>query len=66
MFRTLVGLIVLVALAGFGWWVAHPTTSKRTSTSSTSASGPTTTTTVIPSTFTVPPTALIATLHGPA
>jgi hypothetical protein len=65
-FRTLVGLIVLVALVGFGWWVAHPTTSKHTSTSSTSASGATTTSTVIPSTFTVPPTALIATLHGPA
>jgi hypothetical protein len=63
--RTFVGLIVLVALVAGGLWVAHLTTAKQAPTASTTGSHPTTTV-VIPSTFTVPPTALIATLHGPA
>jgi len=64
--RTFVGLIALVALVVGGLWIAHPTTSKQASTAPPRGSRPTTTIGVIPSTFTVPPTALIATLHGPA
>jgi len=64
--RTSVGLIVLVALVVAGLWIAHLTTSKQASTAPPRGSRPTTTIGVIPSTFTVPPTALIATLHGPA
>ena len=64
--RTFVGLIVLVALVVGGLWVAHLTTAKQAPNASTTGSHPTTTIGVIPSTFTVPPTALIATLHGPA
>lgn len=63
--RTLVGLIAVVVLVVGGLWVAHRTTPKHASTATTRGPGPTTTITVIPSTFTVPPTALIATLHGP-
>jgi len=64
--RTVAGLIVLVALVVGGLWVAHSTTSKQASTASPRGSRPATTIGVIPPTFTVPPTALIATLHGPA
>ena len=63
---TCVGLIVVVALVVCALWLAHLTTSKPTSAASSTGSRPTTTIGVIPSTFTVPPTALIATLHGPA
>jgi hypothetical protein len=66
--RTFVGLIVLVALIVCGLWVTQGTTTKHTSSSSPSGSHPShpTTTIGIPSTFTVSPTALIATVHGPA
>jgi L,D-transpeptidase catalytic domain len=64
--RTFVGLIVLVALVVFGLRLAPSTSSKPASTATSRGSSPTTSIAVIPSTFTVPPTALIATLHGPA
>src|ERR1700722_9025065 len=64
--RTFLGLIVLVALVIGGLRLAQSTSSKPASTASSGGFRPTTTTGVIPSTFMVPPTALIATLHGPA
>jgi hypothetical protein len=57
-------LVALVALVVAGLWLTRGTPSKRASGPPPTGSHPTTTIRVVPSTFTVPPFSLIATLRG--